>query len=455
MAKSILFNAFQMNTVGHHGHGMWAHPRDRARHYNELEYWTDLARTLERGCFDGIFLADVLGPYDVYEGKPDAALRNAMQIPVGDPMLLVPAMAAVTEHLGFGVTGLIGFEAPYLLARRMSTLDHLTKGRVGWNIVTGYLDSAARAMGLGTQLNHDQRYAAADEFMEVVYRLWEGSWEDDAVVADPQTRVFTDPSKVHRVEFNGAYYSVDGIHLCEPSPQRTPVLFQAGSSDRGCEFAAEHAECVFILQPSKPAAAKIVADLRERAVAQGRRPEDLMIFNMATVVTGPDEASAHEKLADYRRYVSPESWLVAYSGGSGIDLASAGTNDAALQQKTEAVQSIARLSAGGDELESIRATAERNAIGSGSALIVGSPTQVADELEAWVDETGIDGFNLASVVMPETFTDFVDLVVPELQHRGRMKHAYSAGTLRAKLFGHPRLPSSHPASTHRTPVPAR
>ncbi len=237
MAKSILFNAFQMNTVGHHGHGMWAHPRDRARHYNELEYWTDLARTLERGCFDGIFLADVLGPYDVYEGKPDAALRNAMQIPVGDPMLLVPAMAAVTEHLGFGVTGLIGFEAPYLLARRMSTLDHLTKGRVGWNIVTGYLDSAARAMGLGTQLNHDQRYAAADEFMEVVYRLWEGSWEDDAVVADPQTRVFTDPSKVHRVEFNGAYYSVDGIHLCEPSPQRTPVLFQAGSSDRGCEFA--------------------------------------------------------------------------------------------------------------------------------------------------------------------------------------------------------------------------
>ncbi len=148
MVKPMLLNAFQMNTVGHHGHGMWAHPRDRARHYNDIDYWTDLARTLERGCFDGIFLADVLGPYDVYEGKPDAALRNAMQIPVGDPMLLVPAMAAVTEHLGFGVTGLIGFEAPYLLARRMSTLDHLTKGRVGWNIVTGYLDSAARAMGL-------------------------------------------------------------------------------------------------------------------------------------------------------------------------------------------------------------------------------------------------------------------------------------------------------------------
>ena len=195
MSKPILLNAFQMNTVVHHGHGMWTHPRDRSRHYNELGYWLDLARTLERGCFDGIFLADVLGVYDVYQGSPDAALRNAMQIPVGDPMLLIPAMAAVTEHLGFGVTGTIGFEPPYPFARRMSTLDHLTNGRIAWNVVTGYLNSAARGIGLSTQQTHDQRYEAADEFMEVVYRLWEGSWEDDAVVADKLAHVFADPAK--------------------------------------------------------------------------------------------------------------------------------------------------------------------------------------------------------------------------------------------------------------------
>jgi FMN-dependent oxidoreductase (nitrilotriacetate monooxygenase family) len=306
-------------------------------------------------------------------------------------------------------------------------------------------------MGSKSQLTHDERYAAADEFMEVVYRLWEGSWEDDAVVADPESRIFTDPAKVHRVDFQGSYYSVDAIHLCEPSPQRTPVLFQAGSSDRGCEFAARHAECVFILQSSKTAAAKLVADLRARAVAQGRSADDLLIFNMITVITGPDEAAARAKLADYRRYISPESWLVAYSGGSGIDLSKHGLDDQLPHQQTEAVRSIMRPSVERHAGPTLRELAAHNGIGSGSALVVGSPTQVADELEAWVDETGINGFNLASVVMPETFTDFVDLVVPELQHRGRMKNAYTAGPLRAKLFGRSRLPTSHPASTFRTP----
>ena len=372
-----------------------------------------------------------------------------MQIPVGDPMLLMPAMAAVTEHLGFGVTGIIGFEPPYPFARRMSTLDHLTNGRIAWNVVTGYLDSAARGMGLSAQQTHDQRYDAADEFMEVVYRLWEGSWEDDAVVADVQAHVFADPAKVHRVRFDGAHYRVDAIHLCEPSPQRTPVLFQAGSSERGRVFAARHAECVFILQTSKSAAADIVADLRARAVAQGRAADDLRIFNMATVMTGHDEADARAKLADYRRYVSAESLLVALSGGSGIDLGKYGLDEPLPREKTEAVQSIMQA-VGGAEHE--RCASSPSAMGSAVAapLIVGSPTQVADELEAWVDETGIDGFNLASVVMPETFADFVDFVVPELQRRGRMKRAYVPGTLRDKLFGRARLDPSHPASAHRT-----
>ena len=450
MAKPILLNAFQMNTVGHHAHGLWAHPRDRSRHYNELGYWLDLARTLERGCFDGVFFADVLGAYDVYQDSPAAALRNAMQIPVGDPMLLIPAMAAVTEHLGFGVTGIVGIEPPYPFARRMSTLDHLTNGRVAWNIVTGYLNSAARGMGQSALQNHDQRYDAADEFMEVVYRLWEGSWEDDAVVADKNTHVFVDPAKVHRVQFAGAHYRVDAIHLCEPSPQRTPVLFQAGSSERGRVFAARHAECVFILQTSKTATASIVADLRARTVAQGRAADDMRIFNMATVITGRDEADAQAKLADYRRYVSAESVLAILAGGSGIDLGKYGLDEPLRYEKTDAVQSIMHMfQTDASKSRTMRELAARGGIGSGSLLIVGSPTQVADELEAWIDATGIDGFNLASAVMPETFTDFVDLVVPELQRRGRMKLAYEPGTLRGKLFGRARLPGSHPASALR------
>jgi alkanesulfonate monooxygenase SsuD/methylene tetrahydromethanopterin reductase-like flavin-dependent oxidoreductase (luciferase family) len=172
--KQILLNAFNMNCVGHINHGLWTHPRDRSTDYRLLPYWTDLARTLERGLFDGLFLADIVGVYDVYQHNVDVTLRESIQLPVNDPTLLVSAMAAVTEHLGFGVTVNLTYEQPYLLARRFSTLDHLTQGRIGWNIVTGYLDSAARAMGLTEQLPHDERYERADEYLEILYKLGAG-----------------------------------------------------------------------------------------------------------------------------------------------------------------------------------------------------------------------------------------------------------------------------------------
>src|SRR5580704_15859706 len=188
MTKEIRLNAFDMNCVGHIQHGMWTHPRDRSTEYNTIGYWQDLARLAERGKFDGIFVADIVGVYDVYRGGPAPSIVDAVQIPVNDPMMVVPVMAAVTEHIGFGVTANLTYEPPYLFARRMSTLDHLTGGRVGWNIVTGYLDSAARGMGLTAQPDHDGRYDAADEYMSVVYQLWEASWEDDAVRRDKKNR---------------------------------------------------------------------------------------------------------------------------------------------------------------------------------------------------------------------------------------------------------------------------
>ena len=225
IAKEVLLNAFNMNCVGHIHHGMWTHPQDRSTEFNQLSYWTELAQLLERGLFDGLFIADILGVYDVYQQNITLTARESIQLPVNDPLLLVSAMAGVTQHLGFGITANLSYEAPYPFARRLSTLDHLTQGRIGWNIVTGYLDSAARAMGLNEQIGHDRRYDQADEFLDVAYQLWEGSWEDDAVLADRQRRIYADAQKIHKVTHCGEFYQVEGYHLSSPSPQRTPLLF--------------------------------------------------------------------------------------------------------------------------------------------------------------------------------------------------------------------------------------
>ena len=453
MKRQLLLNAFHMNTVGHQSPGLWTHPRDTSRNYKDLASWTDLARTLERGLFDGIFLADVLGVYDVYAGNRNAALRHAVQIPVNDPSLLIPAMAAVTEHLAFGVTCTLSYEPPYPFARRMSTLDHLTKGRIGWNIVTGYLDSAAKGMGQSGQKSHDRRYDVAEDYMQVVYKLWEGSWADDSVPADKTSRIFADPAKVRAVRHQGEFYQLDAIHLSEPSPQRTPVLYQAGASGRGRGFAAAHAECVFINGPSTAVVAPYVADIRKRAVEHGRLGDDIRILTMATVIVGRDDAEAAAKHAEYRRYVDHEAALALLSGWTGIDLSKYALDDVLKPEKTEASQSVvAAFTTADASVEwTMRKLAEKAAIGGRGPVFVGGPATIADELIAFADQTGVDGFNLAYAVMPESFTDFIDLVVPELQKRGRFKTEYAKGTLREKLFpaGGPRLPTSHPAQKYR------
>ena len=450
--RQIRLNAFEMNTVGHQSPGLWAHPRDRSDCYTGLDYWTELARTLERGRFDGIFLADVLGVYDVYGGSAEAALRHAVQVPVGDPMLLVPAMAAVTENLGFGITCTLSYEPPYTLARRLSTLDHLTRGRAGWNIVTGYLDSAATGMGLRVQPRHDQRYDLAEEYMQVMYRLWEGSWEDGAALRDREGRVFADPARIHRVRHEGQFYRLDAIHLCEPSPQRTPMLYQAGASSRGRDFAARHAECVFINGPSAKTVAPQVADLRRRAVAHGRNPGDLLIFTLCTVITGHSEAEAREKHAEYRRYADSEAALALFSGWTGVDFAKFRPEDELRYIETEAMRSALAsfTSDDPDRVWTVRELAEHVAIGAADRCSSVRPQQIADTLVEWVRATDVDGFNLAYAVTPESFEDFVDLVVPELQRRGVYKSDYPPGTYREKLFGAgPHLAPPHPAVGYR------
>jgi long-chain alkane monooxygenase len=451
MTRAIRFNAFDMNCVGHQSPGLWAHPRDRSWQYKDLEYWTDVAQTLERGIFDGIFIADVIGYYDVYQGNARHAIQQGAQIPVNDPIQLVSAMSLVTKHLGFGITASTGFEHPYPFARRLATADHHSKGRVGWNIVTSYLESGARNTGTDGLPQHNNRYDVADEYLEVIYKLLEGSWEDGAVLRDRERRIFADPAKVHEIKHRGKHFTVPGYHLCEPSPQRTPVLYQAGTSPAGRAFAARHAECVFMSGPSKQVIAPRVASIRKLAVEAGRDPADILIFAMMTAVVGPTDSEAAAKLADYRRYADPEGALTLMSGWTGVDFSRFNPDQVVEHVTNEAgrtaMENITR--ADPNRRWTVREVAEHVSIGGIGPVIAGSPPSVADRLDEWIEETGVDGFNMAFAVRPETFVDVVDLLVPELQRRGRYKTAYAKGTLREKLFGRRRLRQGHPATAYR------
>lgn len=437
--KRLLFNAFSMNCVSHIQHGLWGRADTRQTEYTSLETWTGLAKILEAGCFDALFLADVVGVYDNYRGGPETSIREAMQIPVNDPAMLIPAMATVTEHLGFAFTSSILAEHPFNFARKVSTLDHLTRGRLAWNIVTSYLPSAARNLGFGDLPEHDDRYDRGDDYLEVVYKLWENSWEDDAVIKQPGC--YADPAKVHEINHVGPYYTVPGPHLSEPSPQRTPVLFQAGSSDRGREFAARHAECVFV-SANRSSLEKLVADTSRRLARYGRQPGDIKFFVGLSPIVGGTEAEAKAKEADLREQLSIEGGLAHMSGSVGADLGSIDPDrpiaDFDFNSMTGILKAFAE--AAPDKQWTFGDLARRQMSGQ---FMTGTPEQLADRIED-LGAHGADGFNLVYSTTPGTFVDFIDGVAPVLQQRGLMQSEYSPGTLREKLFGYARLPDRHP-----------
>ncbi|HFX6306229.1 LLM class flavin-dependent oxidoreductase [Acinetobacter nosocomialis] len=452
MTKKISFNAFEMNCIAHQSPGLWRHPEDRSVEYKDLEYWTDLAQILERGFFDGIFIADVLGIYDVYHQSAEHALTGAVQVPVNDPLQIVPAMAAVTKHLGFGVTTSISFEHPYPFARRISTLDHLTKGRVGWNIVTSYLESGSKNLGLKTQVNHDNRYDIADEYLEVLYKLWEGSWEEGSVLRDRESGIFADHKKVHPIQHEGKYFTVPGIHICEPSPQRTPVLYQAGASSRGQKFASQNAECVFIAAPSKIATKKVVQGIRQKLAQEGRDPYSVKIYALLSIVTDETDAKAQAKFKEYQSYGSYDGALTLLSGWSGVDFSQYQPTDKVEYIQTNAIQSLldSYVNADPERVWTIEEIANWNSLGGNGPVLVGSAETVSDALQQWVEDTDVDGFNLAYILAHQTFADVVEFIVPELQKRGVYQTSYAQGTLREKLFGAgPYLPENHRGAKYR------
>ncbi|MCL6696313.1 LLM class flavin-dependent oxidoreductase [Acinetobacter baumannii] len=452
MTKKISFNAFEMNCIAHQSPGLWRHPQDRSVEYKDLEYWTDLAQILERGFFDGIFIADVLGIYDVYHQSAEHALTGAVQVPVNDPLQIVPAMAAVTKHLGFGVTTSISFEHPYPFARRISTLDHLTKGRVGWNIVTSYLESGSKNLGLKTQVNHDNRYDIADEYLEVLYKLWEGSWEEGSVLRDRESGIFADHKKVHPIQHQGKYFTVPGIHICEPSPQRTPVLYQAGASSRGQKFASQNAECVFIAAPSKIATKKVVQGIRQKLAQEGRDPYSVKIYALLSIVTDETDTKAQAKFKEYQSYGSYDGALTLLSGWSGVDFSQYQPTDKVEYIQTNAIQSLldSYVNADPERVWTIEEIANWNSLGGNGPVLVGSAETVSDALQKWIEDTDVDGFNLAYILAHQTFADVVEFIVPELQKRGVYQTSYAQGTLREKLFGAgPYLPENHRGAKYR------
>ena len=446
--KKLLLNAFHMCSPSQSWAGMWTHQQDQCTGYTSIDYYVDLAKLAERGLFDSIFFADSIGLMDKYGGDPAEAIRAGAMAPMNDPTLVIPAMAQATQHLGFGVTANLTYEHPFLMARRMSTLDHLTKGRIGWNIVAGFVESGARAIGLDRLRAHDERYDMADEYMEIAYKLWEASWDDGAVLRDAHKRIYAQPNHVRRIDHEGAFFRMSGVHMCEPSPQRTPVLYQAGASTRGRAFAARHAECVFLTTSEAPMVRAHVADIRRQAEANGRRGDDIAVIVAATIITGKTTREAQEKYEDIRGHLDVAGSLSVFSALAGVDFSKYDPDDPIEYMKTDANQSFLErvtILTKGRKMRIKDLTAFRPDSPTSGVFLIGSAEEVARQLVDFADETGIDGFNLIRTVEPGGLQAVVDLVVPELQTMGAYKTSYGSGALRNKLFGRgDRLSATHP-----------
>jgi long-chain alkane monooxygenase len=429
----------------------WDAPGSLGFNYVALADWVKLAQALEAAKFDGIFWADLTGVHDTYQDSWETAVREAMQVPIGDPLILAATLAATTNDLGFVFSSNIISDHPYTFARKVSTLDHLSNGRVSWNVVTSFQRSAWQNMGHDDVDLHGSRYVRGQEYVDVVYKLLEGSWDDDAVVRDQPRRVYADPSRVHDIQHKDDYYSVPGINLVEPSPQRLPLLFQAGSSDDGRSFAALNAEAIFIAARNLRGGESLISDVTRRMEAVGRRRSDVLFVQHLNVVLGSTEEEARAKAALAEEYFSDEAGLAFASSTMGVDLSAVDLDTPLKDFKTEALQG--QLKGLADAAPDKRWTF-RDMFRHASNAFVGTPEQLADELAAWRD-VGVDGINICHMTGTMDVYLFTEHAVPVLQERGLMQREYAPGTLREKMFAGTesfsgaRVNSRHPAAKYR------
>ncbi len=447
MSQHLLFSAFVMNTSSHITHGLWRDEQGEQIRFNDIDLWVSLAKRLEQGGFDAIFFADVIGLYGDYRGGWENHVRGGLQIPSNDPLVLLSALAVNTEHLGLAFTAAPIQEPPFNFARRVSTLDHASKGRIAWNIVTNALENGARNFGLDGLTEHDERYRWADEYLDVLYKLWEGSWDEGALLQDRARGVHADPSRIHKIHHVGERYRVEGPHLVAPSPQRTPLLFQAGSSPAGRDFAARNAEAQFIISPSPAAARKLTTETRELVVKHGRHPNDLRFFQGLSFVVGSTEEEARRNEAKLEEKIDLDGMISHMGGALGVDFGQYSLDTPLADIETQGVRSILTWVQEGtpgraptvEDFGRVLARASR---------VVGTPESIADHLALWRD-AGVDGINVVNATIPGSYDIFIDEVLPVLRRRGLAREGYEQGTLRKKIFGSDRLSDRHPAAAYR------
>ena len=426
---------FYIHSPINHTIGSWTDPADRRiEGMHSLNHWQDLARTLERGCFDGVFLADTPGGFERYKESMDDAIRYGVCWPIHDPMPLVPAMAAATKHLGFAVTLSLSGTPPYLAARTFSTLDCLTGGRMGWNVVTGHLRGEHRALGLD-QLDHDQRYDRAEEYMEICSRLWSG-FPPAARVEDTATGVLADPAQVEIVQFEGKHLRCQAAPPAFPSPQGRPLLFQAGSSGRGQRFAVTHADVVFSIQPQVAGMHGFMKQVRAASEAAGKSADVKVTFGIQPIVGGT-EVEALRTQEELIARVPLEAALARASGTLGMDFSKVDIDAPMEQVDTQASQGLMSIlsSLFGDRRLTFREAAMKWGSASGMLQIVGTPEQVADQIETIWRETGCHGFNITPTTNFASVENFVDEVVPLLQRKGVFRTSYEGDTFRDNFLG--------------------
>jgi FMN-dependent oxidoreductase (nitrilotriacetate monooxygenase family) len=439
MTRQLHFNAFLMG-CGHH-EAAWRLPESDPFANLDLGHWTNLARTAERGAFDSAFLADGPALWGNAKHRPGGAL---------EPTVLLTALAGVTSRIGLIATASTTYNAPYNLARRFASLDHISGGRAGWNIVTTATKAAAQNFGLDDTPGHRERYQRAAEFVDVSIGLWD-SWEDGAEIGDKATGVYADPARIHPVDFAGEYFRVRGPLNVPRSPQGRPLLVQAGSSQDGREFAARYAEAVFTAQQTLADAQEFYADLKNRARRLGRDPDLIKILPGLVPVIGSTEAEARALEDELEQLIVPDHGLAHLAqvlevppDTLALDRALPDTVYSrppvqGAQSRYQLIVDLARR----DNL-TVRQLIARLGGGRGHRTFAGTPEQVADTIEEWSAAAAADGFNVMPAALPSGLETFVEQVIPILRKRGLFRTEYAGRTLRDH-YGIPRPDSQFAA----------
>ncbi|MGW4292047.1 LLM class flavin-dependent oxidoreductase [Micromonospora chersina] len=436
MSRTLHLNAFLMG-VGHH-EAAWRHPRTDPRRIADVTHFQELARIAERGTLDSVFLADGLavGP----------AVRHNIQA-VFEPLTLLAALATATEHIGLIATASTTYNEPFNLARKFASLDHLSGGRAGWNIVTSAQAREARNFNLDDHPEHAERYRRAAEFVDVAIKLWD-SWEDDALVLDPAAGVFADTDRVHEIAHQGERFRVHGPLNTPRPPQGRPLLVQAGSSADGIAFAARYAEAVFTAQQTLADGQAFYAELRRATAAAGRDPDGVKVLPGIAPVIGGTESEARALADELEALIVPEHALAQLSGMTGLDLTGLPLDGplpdlpdvSAVQSHQSRYQLVVDLAR--REKLTIRQLIGRLGGGRGHRVVAGAPEQIADQIELWFTQGAADGFNVMPPLLPHGLEAFVDHVVPLLRRRGLFRHEYTGRTLR-EHYGLPRPASAY------------